>query len=59
MKPSEEQGPADPAPVVSSTDEAATGLPGLRTWKSVYLFVLGAFVFYVVVLAVFTAMFSR
>src|SRR5882757_8126802 len=58
MKPSEEQGPTDPTPAVPSADEATTGLPGFRTWKRVYLFVLGAFVFYVVILAVFTAIFS-
>jgi len=59
MKSPEDQGPTDPAPVESTADEATTGLPGLRTWKSVYCFVLGAFVCYVAVLAVFTAMFSR
>jgi len=31
-----------------------TGLPGLRTWRHVYLFVFGSFVLWVVLLLVLT-----
>ena len=34
------------------------GLPGLRTWKGVYLFVLGSFVLWVALLIVLTEVFS-
>jgi hypothetical protein len=33
-------------------------VPGFRTWRSVYLFVFGWFVLVVLLLAVFTAIFS-
>jgi hypothetical protein len=36
-----------PAP---APDDEATGLPGLRTWPSVYAVVLGVFVVWVVLL---------
>lgn len=39
------------------TDEH-TGLPGLRTWRSVYAVVFGIFVLWVVLLAVFSRVFS-
>jgi len=34
-----------------------TGVPGLRTWRGVYLFVIGAFVVVVALLALFTRAF--
>jgi hypothetical protein len=34
------------------------GLPGFRSWRGVYRFVLGAYVLYVVLLAVWTRWFS-
>ena len=34
------------------------GLPWFRTWRAVYLFVIGCFVFYVVFLAVLPRVFS-
>ncbi len=34
------------------------GVPGFRTWRAVYLFVLGWFAVVVVLLAVLTAMFA-
>ena len=37
--------PAPPPP-----DDAATGLPGLRTWRGVYLVVGGIFVLWVALL---------
>jgi len=36
----------------------APDLPGFRTWRGVYLFVLGWFVLVVVLLTVFTGIFS-
>ncbi|MDB6166528.1 MAG: hypothetical protein JWQ83_1668 [Lacunisphaera sp.] len=39
-------------------DDAATGLPGLRTWPAVYVFVLGVFVLWVGLLTVLTEMYS-
>jgi hypothetical protein len=51
--------PTDPSPAVGKmTDDAATGLPGLRTWRAVYLFVLGCFIVWVGLLALLTRMFS-
>jgi hypothetical protein len=38
----------------SSDNDANTGLPGLKSWRAVYLFVLGFFVLWVVVLAVWS-----
>jgi hypothetical protein len=35
-----------------------TGLPGLRSWRSVYVFVLGIFVLWVGLLTVLTKMYS-
>ena len=34
------------------------GLPGLRSWKGVYVFVLGSFVLWVVLLIALTDVFS-
>ena len=34
------------------------GVPGFRTWRGVYLFVFGWFVLLVILLSVFTAIFS-
>jgi hypothetical protein len=51
--------PAVPAPAteVDVEDETATGLPVLRTWTRVYLFVLGVFIVWVVLLTALTMMF--
>jgi hypothetical protein len=46
-----------PASPGRSNDEGPD-LPWLRTWRSVYLFVLGCFVVYVVLLALLTRAFS-
>jgi hypothetical protein len=40
------------------SDAESPGLPGFRTWRGVYLFVLGWFVLVVVLLAAFTRIFS-
>jgi hypothetical protein len=39
-------------------DDDAPGVPGFRTWRGVYLFVLGAFVFVVIALTVFTRVYA-
>ena len=38
--------------------EDVTGLPGLRTWRGVYLFVVGIFILWIVLLTVLTGIFS-
>ena len=38
--------------------DTATGLPGLRSWPAVYVFVLGVFVVWVGLLTVLTTMYS-
>ena len=43
-----------PVPTPPPPDDDAPGVPGFRTWRGVYLFVLGAFVFVVIALTVFT-----
>jgi hypothetical protein len=48
-----------PASVESSAREAEeTGLPFFRSWRSVYLFVLGSFVLWVALLVALTKFFS-
>jgi len=47
----------DPRPVEGS-DIEPPDLPGFRTWPGVYLFVFGWFVLVVVLLTVFTNIFS-
>ena len=39
-------------------DDDTTGLPGFRTWRSVYVFVFGCFVLVVVALALFSRYFA-
>jgi hypothetical protein len=49
----------DPAATEPSARESEeTGLPFFRSWKSIYLFVLGSFVFWVALLVALTEMFS-
>lgn len=38
--------------------DEATGLPGLPTWRSVYLLVLGVFIAYVVLLVALSKVFA-
>jgi hypothetical protein len=40
------------------SDAELPGLPGFRTWRGVYLFVLGWFVLVVILLASFSRIFS-
>ena len=42
----------------SSDHDESPGVPGFRTWRSVYLFVFGCFVLVVVLLAIFTRVFA-
>jgi hypothetical protein len=51
----------NPAPDGASPDgnePEGTGLPGFRTWRAVYIFVLTAFVVYVVLLLALDVMYS-
>ena len=40
-----------PAQSNSTDDDASTGLPWIRSWRGVYLLVLGSFILWVVLLA--------
>lgn len=40
-------------------EDAGTGVPGFRTWRGVYLFVVVCFAIYVAVFAWLTATFNR
>jgi hypothetical protein len=42
----------------SARESEETGLPFFRSWKSVYLFVLGSFVFWVALLVALTKIFA-
>lgn len=56
MKPAR---PEDSAPTPPSADDAeGTGVPGLTSWRAVYLCLLGGFLFYVVALAVITRVYA-
>ncbi|HYO08571.1 MAG TPA: hypothetical protein VER17_06325 [Tepidisphaeraceae bacterium] len=46
------------SPQVEMIDDQVTGLPGLRTWGAVYLFVVAVFVLYVVLLAALSRAFA-
>lgn len=46
-----------PGPLQSGVDEEGTGLPGFKTWPAVYLFVMAAFVVWVVLLVALTTFF--
>ncbi|HTS18067.1 MAG TPA: hypothetical protein VMP11_10880 [Verrucomicrobiae bacterium] len=41
-----------------TSDEKATRAPGFDTWRSVYLFVFGSFILWVVLLVVLSTIFS-
>ncbi len=58
VKSSAVAGQDEAVPSRAKVDDEVTGLPGLRSWRAVYLFVLGSFVLYVVVLAWFTRYYS-
>jgi hypothetical protein len=51
--------PGEPGlPTSFATESAETGLPVFRTWRGVYLFVLGVLVVWVGLLAALTRMYS-
>lgn len=54
---SESQPEANPANA-AGTDESSTGLPFLRSWRAVYLFVVTCFVCWVVILAMLPWVFA-
>lgn len=45
-------------PAVENSESEGTGLPLFRTWRSVYFFVIGCFIFFVALLAIFSRAFS-
>jgi hypothetical protein len=47
-----------PRPPDERPDSEPPGVPGLRTWRAVYLFVLGWFVVVVILLALVSRIFS-
>jgi hypothetical protein len=42
----------------SPEDDEMTGLPGLRTWRGVYVFVIGVFALWIGLLTALTLLFS-
>jgi len=56
MKPSESNPPTVEARPAG--EEAMTGLPGFRTWRSLYIFVLVTFILWVVLLLALTLSYS-
>jgi len=48
----------DTDPVAAVDDDDVIGLPGLRTWTAVYLFVVAIFVAYVVLLTALSRAFA-
>jgi hypothetical protein len=55
MKPPEANIPSAAPP---DKQDELTGLPGLRTWRSVYFFVFGCFVLSVLLLLALTVIYS-
>lgn len=51
------EGPAH-ASEVSEPEPESPGLPWFRTWRGVYVFVLASFLFYVILFAAFSRVFS-
>jgi len=56
MKPSE--GNIAAAETPPDGKDELTGLPGLRTWRGVYIFVFGCFILWVALLLALTVSFS-
>lgn len=46
--------PATPPPPPPPPNDEAPGVPGLRTWRGVYFFVLAAFIAVVIALTLFS-----
>jgi len=47
-----------PAKMSAAGKDELTGLPGLRTWRGVYIFVVGCFILWVAILFALTVGFS-
>ena len=60
MNPSDDKthGPEGTAPGPAESDQRGTGLPGLRTWPAVYVFVLAVFALWVGLLIALSKVFS-
>jgi len=60
MKPQEETAPVEGDPLASSggNESEATGLPLLKTWPAVYVFVLGSFALWVILLFALSRMYE-
>jgi len=43
---------------MTSDDDEAPGVPGFRTWRGVYLFVLGCFAAMVIALTIFVHLYA-
>ncbi len=50
--------PTAPAPAASPAAIETPGLPGLRTWRAVYIFIGVSLVLYIVALTVLTHVYS-
>ena len=50
--------PASPSQPAPDVDDRVTGLPLLRSWTGVYLFVLGTFALWIILLVAVTRMFA-
>lgn len=50
--------PGKNPPAPAAVNDESTGLPGLRTWRRVYHFVLGVFLLWLGLLAALTARYS-
>ena len=46
------------APNEDAENEAQTGLPGVKSWKGVYVFVLAVFAILVIAMSVFETIFA-
>jgi len=55
MNPPDERPAGGTGPATS--DDDLTGLPGLRSWRGVYVFVFGCFILWVVLLTLLTGFF--
>ena len=58
MKTGEQSTTPTDTPSGTAPNNEATGLPGLHTWRGVYIFVFGSFVLWVVLLFALTRIFS-
>lgn len=50
--------PLMPNPIEPPPSDESPGVPGFRTWRGVYLFVFGCFLFVVFLLAIFSRVYA-